>query len=62
VNAAFTPVLRAMPPVKLIKAPVFVVRLMPVPVPLTAPLNVVVPPVIFAMLTERAAVLPIVPA
>jgi len=61
VNAAFAPVLRLIPPVKLMVEPVLVVRLIPVPEPLTAPLSETLPPFLLATLTERAALLPIVP-
>src|SRR5215813_6819749 len=50
VKAAFTLVVSAMPPVKVIVAPVLLFRMMPVPVPPveeTAPPSVIVPPVLF---------------
>ena len=56
------PVLRFIPPpVKLIVAPVLLLRLTPVPVPVTVPESDTVPPFLLTILTERAAVLLIVP-
>ena len=62
VKAAFVPVERASPPLKLIVAPVFVANEIPVSVSVIAPLNVTVPPVRPVTLTERALPLAIVAA
>ena len=51
VNAAFVPVLNAMPPVKFRVAPLLAFRNMPVPVPPMAPERATVPPVLFMMFT-----------
>ena len=56
VNESFAPVLRLMPPVKLIVAPVLEFRMTPVPKPLfevTAPVRLIVPPVLFWISTTR---------
>src|SRR5205814_1233326 len=60
-NAVFAPVLSTMPPRKVIVAPVLVARLIPVPVPLTAPSKVADPPVLLAMLTCFAPLLVMLP-
>src|ERR1043166_1454443 len=60
-KAAFVAELIAMPPVKLIVAPVFVARLIPVPVPPTAPLSATDPPLLLATLTCLPPLLLIVP-
>lgn len=62
VKAGLVPVESARPPVKLIIAPVFVLRLIPVSVSVIAPLKVTVPPVLPVTLTERAEPLAIVAA
>src|SRR5258705_10120962 len=59
VNESFAPVLRLMPPVKLIVAPVLALRITPVPVPLfdeTAPPRLIVPLVLPVISTTRCAV------
>ena len=61
-KAGLAPVESVSAPMKLTVEPVFALRLTPVPDPLIAPLKVAVPPVLLAILTERAALLPIVPA
>src|SRR5207247_8737335 len=54
-RALLLPVLAVTPPVRLIVAPVFPVRLMPVPVSLIAPLKEVVPPLRPDTVTEWPA-------
>jgi hypothetical protein len=60
-KAPFVPVLSDMPPEKLIVAPVLLVRVMPVPVSVIAPLNVALPPVLLVISTESPEVLLMVP-
>jgi hypothetical protein len=55
VKALLAPVLAVTPPVRLIVAPVFELRLMPVPVSTIEPLKMVVPPLRFATETECPA-------
>src|SRR5437764_108524 len=62
VKASFAPVLKVMAPEKLMVAPALLLRKMPVPEPLTAPVKETVPPVLLVTLTERAEVLSMVPA
>src|SRR2546427_9063064 len=61
VNALFVLVLSVTPPLKLIVAPVFEFRKMPVPVPVTGPAKVTVPPVLLTTLTCRPPEFWIVP-
>src|SRR5436190_24278341 len=62
VTAAFAPVERLSPPVKLIVAPVFELSKMPLAVLETAPLKATVPPVSFWICTGRPPAVEIVPA
>lgn len=60
-KAMFAPVLSVMPPEKVFVEPVLLVRVIPVPVSVSAPVNVALPPVLLVISTESPEVLLMVP-